>query len=445
MARGIKRYAPPRGALLAMGLAVAVSGCGGGDFELIDIISFRGSEPRMAGERRPALPEAGQSGEISATPANISAASLNGDWSNPGGTPANAPGHVVAGSGAVAFATSIGRGSGRNTRISATPIVSQGILVAIDGEGSITAVSASGGGRSWSTDLQPEDEDLRVIYGGGLAADNGRVFVNTPFGQMVALDLASGRTLWAADLPEPPRGAPTAAGGQVYVVSANNAIYALDQASGDVLWSFDGIPERAGLLANASPAVSGSRVVVPFTSGEILAFETDTGTPVWGEQLAGQSRFTAVSGFSDVAARPVISDGVVYAIGVSGRFVATQLESGERLWNTNLSSAHTPAISGDSLFVVTLTGDVVAVDRTTGTPRWETRLTSEERASWAGPLLAGNALWIGSSTGRLVRIDPVTGQIVSDTEFGTAINIAPIAAGGVIYILDDDGRVTALN
>ncbi len=442
-ARGLSgRYLP--GWLLVLPVAFVLAGCSG--FDISDLASpFRSDDPRMAGDRRPALADSGQIGEVTGEPATIGAATLNANWPNAGGPATSAPGNSAAGSGQVAYTASIGRGSGRRARISATPVVNQGILVAIDGNGAATALQASSGSRAWSVDLMPDGEDVGIIYGGGLASDGGRVFVNTPFGEAVALDLASGNLLWTADLPEPTRGAPTAAGGRVYIISANNVIYALEQETGAIVWSFDGIPERSGLLANSSPSVSGNRVVVPFTSGEILTFDAETGEGIWSAQLAGQSRFTAVSGFSDVAARPVISDGVVYAISVSGNLIATRLDDGNRLWGNGLASAHTPAVSGDSLFVVTLTGDVAAVDRETGAVRWDLRLTSEERASWVGPLLAGNALWIGSSTGRLVRVDPANGQVISDTEFGNAINIPPIAAGGVVYILDDSGRITALN
>ena len=87
----------------------------------------------------------------------------------------------------------------------------------------------------------------------------------------------------------------------------------------------------------------------------------------------------------------------------------------------------------------------MALDRASGAMRWQVRLPSEDRVSWSGPLLAGNALWVTGSTGRIIRVDAVTGQILSDTPFGTEINLPPVAAGGVVYILDDSGRLSALN
>jgi outer membrane protein assembly factor BamB len=190
-------------------------------------------------------------------------------------------------------------------------------------------------------------------------------------------------------------------------------------------------------------------VIVPYSSGEILAFETETGEPKWLDALTGANRFTAVSGLTDVAASPVVYEGEVYAVSVSGRMIGVSLRDGGRLWAQNLSSAHTPAVSGNSIFVVTLSGEVVALDRKTGKARWLTDLSAspEKKAkhpvSLAGPLLAGGQLWVGTSDGRLITLDPSTGSVLSTQTVGNPIYINPIAAGGRILILDNSGKLTA--
>src|SRR5690606_9563110 len=137
---------------------------------------------------------------------------------------------------------------------------------------------------------------------------------------------------------------------------------------------YSGIPETAGLLSTSSPAVNGNRVVVPYSSGEIIAFDAEKGTPVWGDQLTGGSRFSAVSGLRDVAGSPVIDNGTVYAVGVGGRMVAVAESNGERLWASNIASSQTPVVAGNSVFVVTLGGEILALDRSTGNVRWKTPL-----------------------------------------------------------------------
>ena len=66
-------------------------------------------------------------------------------------------------------------------------------------------------------------------------------------------------------------------------------------------------------------------MVVPYSSGEVTAFNADDGTLKWADAVVRSTRTLAVSGLTDVAASPVIYDGIVYATGVSGRTIAVRV------------------------------------------------------------------------------------------------------------------------
>ena len=112
------------------------------------------------------------------------------------------------------------------------------------------------------------------------------------------------------------------------VVTATNVLHAVNQADGSEAWEYPGIPEAAGVLSAASPAVSGNTVVVPYSSGEVIAFDAGSGQLKWADAVVRSTRTLAVSGLTDVAASPIIYDGVVYATGVSGRTIAVRLSDG---------------------------------------------------------------------------------------------------------------------
>ena len=86
------------------------------------------------------------------------------------------------------------------------------------------------------------------------------------------------------------------------------------------------------------------------------------------------TRTLAVSGLTDVAASPVIHDGVVYATRRLRPHHRGRLGSGERLWEQNIGSASTPAVSGNALFIVDLEDNLVAMNRSTGEVFWRTAL-----------------------------------------------------------------------
>ncbi|MCC2113749.1 MAG: PQQ-like beta-propeller repeat protein, partial [Hyphomicrobiales bacterium] len=284
---------------------------------------FAKKEKPLTGERKQILAATDPVADFDglAKPVSVGAAQLNAEWAQPGGNAANDPGHLALSGGGTWRNKTGSVGSGNRVQITAAPIVYQGRVFAYDPDGNVSAHSLGNGGRLWQVSLKPEKERSSTA-GGGIAAADGRVFAATGYRQIVALDAASGRQLWAKDIDDPARGAPTVAGGKIYFVSANEKVYALNAADGEEAWSFRGIPESAGVLSNASPAVSGSIVVVPYSSGEIVSFDAASGKVKWLDTVVRGARTSAVAGLNDVAARPVVSGGVVYATGISGRTIA---------------------------------------------------------------------------------------------------------------------------
>lgn len=426
--------------LPALALATAlVGGCAG-----LDLLSPK--EKPLPGERRAVLSTAAEvEGGGTAAPGPAASAA---DWPQPGGNAANAPGHVaLAGAGATpAWRTRAVEGLARkNVRASAPPVASGGGIYVYDASGAVTALSA-GGGRSWSASLAPAREGSRTP-GGGVAVAGNAVVATTGFGEIVALDPASGSRLWSYRLDAPARSAPTAAGGKVYVVSAGGTLHAVNLADGSGAWTYAGVADMAGVLSGASPAVSGNIVVVPYTSGEIIALDAASGKMKWADAVTRSTRRLAVSGLSDVAASPVVADGVVYAAGVAGRMIAVRLANGERLWEQGLGSASTPAVSGNAVYLVDLEDNMVALERRTGKVLWRTPLpTVREKkffSVWTGPTLAGGVLWAVSNNGRLIGVDAANGTIVSERALpGPAIS-RPIAAAGQLLVLTADGSLSA--
>ena len=49
-----------------------------------------------------------------------------------------------------------------------------------------------------------------------------------------------------------------------------------------------------------------------------------------------------------------------------------------------------------------------------------------------------------SSDGKLASLSPQTGQVLATSEQGDAFYIAPVVASGMVYLLADDGTLSAL-
>ncbi len=367
----------------------------------------------------------------------------NASWTDPGGSPTNSLGHLVIGDRLnKVWRADAGTGSSSHGRLSAIPLVANGKVYTLDAGGTVSAFSASGGGKVWGTSLTPKNEKRAEGFGGGLALDSGRLYVTTGYGTVVGVDPEKGTVLWTQKIGEPVRSSPTAAGGKVYFVSTDSILHCLDGNDGQELWTARGVPEPATLLSNVSPAVGKGLVVAAFPAGDVTAYGVGSGEPAWRELLSRIDETSAAGILADPA-RPVIDRGVVFVVGHGGRMIAVSELSGERLWSRNLTSTQMPWPAGDEVYVVDVTGKLLALTRTDGKVRWVTQLPGT--ALWNGPVLAGGKLWLVSTEGSLVGVDARSGQVSSTTPLGTKVFVSPVVAGGRMYILADNATLIALN
>jgi outer membrane protein assembly factor BamB len=440
------------GATATVLFALVIAGCssdGGGPSlpSLSSINPFAEKETPLPGKRvavltsQDALTTNLEASETGST--EVPASLPNLEWSQPGGIASNAPGHLALEGGLrTLWASDAGTGSNSDTKLTANPIMHQGRVYVLDAASTVSAFSASGGSRVWSTSLVPESEDDDEGFGGGIAADGGRLIATTGFGTAVALDASNGNKLWEKPLGAPARASPTIADGRVFALTIEGRLFCLNVEDGSELWSYRGIPQQASMLNNISPAVDGASVVVAFPSGDVMAFRADSGDPVWSDQLGQSAASSSIAGLNDPG-RPAIADGVVYAVGHGGRMIATSVETGERLWSVSIAGIETPWIAGDAVYVADIAGKLVALNRATGEVRWVTNLPGE--GTWSGPVLAGGRLWAVSSNGKLAGVDAATGKVSSERDLGGKIFVQPIVADGRMYVLRDDAELVALN
>jgi outer membrane protein assembly factor BamB len=430
-----------------------------------DLNPFKETTPPLPGKRIPVIPAQEKNvGELAdaTAPIVLPPPRLNAAWSQPGGEPNNAPGHLALSASTLkqAWSASAGKGTSKVGRVTASPIVYEGRVFALDSDGAVSAFSTSGGSALWRATLEPTTDKkgpgfsaitsniMNIAasdgggYGGGIAADGGRIYAASGFGAVIALDPATGKRIWEKNIGVPIRTAPTVFLDRIYVLTIEGKLYCLSTADGTELWVMRGLPQQASLGLNASPAVDGDTVIVPYASGDLVAIRTTDGSGLWSESLSRNRTTSQLASMSD-AARPAIDNGTVYAVGHGGRMVATVAKTGERLWSLSVPSTQPPYVAGDSVFVVDTNGQLMAIHRQEGKVQWTTRLPGSK--TWSGPVLANGILWLASKDGQLVGVEATTGRVTGQLSVGGAVYISPVVAEGKMYVLTDDAKLVAFN
>lgn len=441
------RSSTKRAALMLAVAAVALSGCS----------VLRGNGPAATptvGNRTPIL-GAGTSLEVDPAIAGLEVilppAVPNADWNQPGGNAAKSLGHVSLGETLTqAWTAQIDGGSNR-ARLASAPVVASGTLYAIDVEAMVHAFDAATGARRWSVKIGDTERDGQSArFGGGVSADGTMVYAASGLGDVAAIDPATGAIRWSVRPSGPLRGAPTLAFGNVFVMGQDNQLFALRASDGVVQWQAAGSVAPGSVFGVAAPAAGLGTIVAGYSSGELNAYRYENGRPLWEDALARTSITMSVSTLSDIDADPVIDRGRVFAIGQGGRMAAYELTSGSRLWELSMAGIATPWVAGEWVFVVSDDARVYCIARATGKirwigqlPRWRDEEDREGAIRWTGPVLAGGRLMLVSTDGRMAEVEPGSGAIRSLTALNAGTRLPPLVANGMLYVLDDTGRITA--
>jgi len=182
----------------------------------------------------------------------------------------------------------------------------------------------------WGTASSPIIDGDRVIVQGDVQGDS---FI-------IALDAATGKTLWRTPRDEPPSwGTPTVYDGQRREIIANgsNFIRGYDPATGKELWRLGG----SSMITAPTPVIADDLIVVasgrrpekpifvlkPGATGDITLKEGQSKSPwvVWSLQGAGPYMPT-----------PLAYKGILYVLQNQGILDAYDLHSGEALYRQRL-------------------------------------------------------------------------------------------------------------
>lgn len=439
-------------ALLALGLAIGLGGCS---------VIRADREARASAE---ALDKAGRIDMVlddevlKPDPALLDSAVILPDmverasWPQTGAGAQKAPGHVRAAEElAIAWSVDAGAGSSRASALTAAPVTSETAVFVLDADQVVQAFDIQTGAKLWSKKLKSASRRDRLVNGGGIAYDAGTLYVASGFGFVAALDAASGSEVWRREFGVPMIGSPTLAEGRLFVVSNNNEVFALAQSDGATEWTDQGLEESARVLASPSPAAVEDIVVVPFSSGEVITYLASNGRRLWQDSLTRAGRFTPISAIDDIAARPVLYAGLVFAASQSGMLTAIDGRSGNRVWVQPFGSISAPALVGEYLFGVSVDGQAVAMLAATGQVVWVRQLETFEkpkkkkgRISYAGPVLASGRVILVSSRGEVIALSPQNGEETGRLRLKKTVFIEPVMAQGRLFVLTDDARLIAI-
>ena len=234
----------------------------------------------------------------------------------------------------------------------------------------------------------------------------------------------------------------------VYVIDAGQTIRAFDLNSGSRTWSQElSSGQRRDKTGNGSGiAVEDGTLVVASGFGFVAALDASNGSELWRTDMT-----TPMTG------SPTIKNGKVFATSNNNEVFAFDLSTGDILWSdqaiaetARVLGSPSPAAVEDLVVAPFSSGEVIAYLATNGRRLWTDALSRAGRFTpisaindvSSRPVLSAGIVFAASQSGLLTGIDGRSGNRVWVQPVGSVQ--APAVAGDYLFLASTEAQIVAL-
>ncbi|MBC7924239.1 MAG: PQQ-like beta-propeller repeat protein, partial [Bryobacteraceae bacterium] len=177
----------------------------------------------------------------------------------------------------------------------------------------------------------------------------GVVYTGTSAGELLALDLSTGKLKWRYKAGEAiGESSPAAVNNIVYIGDLDGTLHAVNAIDGKKLWTLATKGEIKG-----SPVVLDGKVLIGSYDGNLYAADAKTGKLAWTFKTQAQ-----------VHATPSVYNGLALISGCDGFLRAIRVTDGKEAWNVSIGAytGASPAFAGTNAYFGTFDNQIMGVD-----------------------------------------------------------------------------------
>ena len=253
-----------------------------------------------------------------------------------------------------------------------------------------------------------------VIDSSAAIAD-GVVYVGVGKGDLIAVDLASGKLRWKYSTGNYiGESSPAVGSNAVYIADLDGLLHAVNVRDGTRLWTF-----KTNAEIKSSPILVNDLVLIGSYDTYLYAVEASTGKLRWKLQTQGM-----------VHATPAVQDNLVFIAGCDEIFRAIRIADGRQAYQI-ASGAYTgasPAIDGDRAYFGTFNNDVLALDLKTRKILWRYSDPDREFPYYSSAALSNGRVIVGGRDKMVHALEATTGDESTRARVSNVHEAFPVAA-----------------
>ena len=315
------------------------------------------------------------------------------------------------------------------------PVLAGDAVYAASNSGNLVKIDLSSGKKIWDVSVPG-----RLAVGPG---SDGRVTVAvTNKGAVYAYDDA-GKPIWNVNVGSEVLSEPVVAAGIVVIRTLDNRFLGLDAQTGVRKWMYQRQQSALSLRVGYGMLPINNEVIVTgFAGGRFGMIAIANGGLIWETPVSFPKGYSEIERLNDVTAKPSMEGDILCAVSYQGRIGCGQARTGQLLWFKDYSSYTGTSQGRDLVFSANERSYVTAFATKDGSQAWEnTQLSFRD----VGESLAiGKVLLMGDAQGFVHALSQANGDIVARIKHDSSpITAAPIAADGLIVIQSQGGKIAA--
>ncbi|MFZ5556380.1 MAG: outer membrane protein assembly factor BamB [Pseudomonadota bacterium] len=324
-------------------------------------------------------------------------------------------------------------GAGRGLALA--PAVDGDAIYAAAANGNLVRLELATGREIWRVDAGKR-------ISGGVGAGGGVVAVGTPEGEVLVFD-AGGAPKWTTRIGTEVLSPPQVAEGIVVVRGSDGRLFGFDAQTGTRKWAYQRANPALTLRNFAGAHVARGAVFSGFPGGKLAALRLDNGLVGWEATVAQPRGATELERIADITSTPGVVESAVCAAAFQGRVGCFEVRSGTSLWSSEFSSHIGLDVDARGVYVTNERGELVGFDRVRGTQLWK-----QQQLAGRGtgrPAAVGSLVAVGDFQGYVHFLRPGDGAFVARVATdGSPIVAAPVVTAQGILVQTADGGLFLL-
>ena len=304
-----------------------------------------------------------------------------------------------------------------------------------DSEGNVKSIDIASGNINWQKQFKSLSAGIASGYGTSVISDND--------GNVIALDQADGSVIWTKNVQGEVLSQAVISAKSIFIKTSSGELISLDKNTGEISWSYRAKLPPLTIKGSSRPVINEEIIYASFDNGRLVAFEIDTGYPLWDGAISYTEGVSELENIIDSDSSPLIEGGFAYTTNYQGNLNIFDVAQRRSIWQSKLSSFYTPIITRGLIILIESNSNIKSFSINNLQESWQSK--SYLNRGLSNAVSFEGYIIIGDYEGYIHIIDPISGITVGRKKISKNPIKNIVSRSKNFYVVDQSFKLISLS